>query len=146
MATQPTYVARKGKDAEFADLDVSGDLAVTGTITGDVVGGIQEPVVAVTADGAIAVPSVNTQYFITKAGVAAMTLVAPTATTHDGITLTFIATTANAHTLDLATAGINDGSADIGTFGGAKGDGVKIVAYQGQWYEVPGNNTNVTWA
>lgn len=38
MADQPTYVARKGYDAEFADVDVTGDLVVTGAITGAVTG------------------------------------------------------------------------------------------------------------
>lgn len=123
--------------------DVTGD--VTGDLTGTVIGGVQQSVVAVTADGAIAVPSASTTYYITKAGVAAMTLVDPTATTHDGIRLTFIAASANAHTLDLVT-GINGGAADVGTFGGALGDGTVIEAYQGEWFEVPGNNANVTWA
>lgn len=102
--------------------------------------------VTVTADGAIAIPPGDTTYFITKAGVAAMTLAAPTATTHDGIRLTFISTTAQAHTLDMASSGINGGSADIGTFGGAAGDGVTIVAYQAHWYQVPGSNANVSFA
>ena len=105
----------------------------------------RQPVIAVTSDGAISVPNGNTTYYCTKAGVAAMTLVDPTATTHDGLRLTFIATTANANTLDLVTS-INGGAADIGTFGGASGDGTVIEAYQGTWYEVPGNNANVTWA
>lgn len=104
-------------------------------------------VVEVTADGAISVPSGNVTYMITKAGVAAMTLVNPTATTHDGLRLTFMATTANAHTLDnSAGAGFNDGGAgsDVGTFGGAKGDNIVIEAYQGKWYVV--SKVNVTLA
>jgi hypothetical protein len=105
----------------------------------------RNPVIAVTADGAVSVPNGNTTYYITKAGVAGMTLVDPTATTHDGLRLTFIAATANAHTLDIVT-GVNGSAADVGTFGGALGDGVTIEAYQGVWYQVPGSNTNVTWA
>lgn len=157
MADQSTYIARKGYDAEFADVDVSGDLAVTGTITGavtgnitgnvtgNVTGGIKESVTLVSADGAITIPSVNTTYMITKAGVAAMTIAAP-AVGNNGLRLTFISTTAQAHTLDMASSGINGGSADIGTWGGASGDGVTIIAYNQHWYEVPGNNKNVTWA
>lgn len=109
-------------------------------------GVVKSTPLAVTADGAIAIPPGDKTYFITKAGVAAMTIAAPTVTTHDGIRLTFISTTAQAHTLDMASSGINGGSADIGTFGGAAGDGVTIQAYQGHWYEVPGGNTNVVWA
>lgn len=160
MVAPNTYYAIQDKDADFTAVtvttltasstitgDVTGDITgdVTGDVTGNVTGGIFEPIAAVTADGAIAVPSVNTTYFITKAGVAAMTLVDPTATTHDGLRLTFVATTANAHTLDLVT-GINGGAADVGTFGGAAGDGVTIIAYQGAWYQVPGSNTNVSFA
>lgn len=131
-------------DGEVQADSFTGNL--TGNVTGNVSGGIDEPFVVVSADGAITVPTVNTTYFVTKAGVAAMTIVAPTATTHDGIRLTFISTTAQAHTLDMASSGINGGSADIGTWGGAAGDGVTIVAYQAHWYEVPGSNKNVTWA
>jgi hypothetical protein len=157
MATQPTYVARKGFDAEFADTDIDGDLAVSGTITGNVTGnitgditgnvtgGLNEAVTLVTADGAIAIPTVNTTYIITKAGVAAMTIVAPAAG-DNGVRLTFISATANAHTLDMASTGLNEGSADIGTFGGAKGDGVTLIAYNQHWYQVPGSNANVTFA
>lgn len=105
------------------------------------------PVVAVTANGAISIPSGNTDYYITKAGVAAMTIADPTPTTHDGLTLTFIATTANAHTLDnSAGSGFNAAGAggDVGTFGGAIGDNIVIKAYQGKWYVV--SKVNVTLA
>jgi hypothetical protein len=145
--TANTFTALAGSG--FAT-DTITETTVGAGITADSVllkdGVVKSVPVTVTADGAIAVPPGDTTYFITKAGVAAMTIVAPTATTHDGIRLTFISTTAQAHTLDMASSGINGGSADIGTFGGAAGDGVTIVAYQGHWYEVPNANKNVTWA
>jgi hypothetical protein len=99
----------------------------------------KHPVIAVAASGAIAVPTGNTTYFITKAGVAAMTLVDPTATTHDGLRLTFISATAESHTLsNAAGSGFNGvgAGADIGTFGGAIGDHLIIEAYQGKWYVI----------
>lgn len=150
MVAPNTYYAIQGKDAEFEDVTATTVTAtitgnITGNVTGNVTGGIKESVTLVSADGAIAIPTVNTTYFITKAGVAAMTIVAP-ATSDNGVRLTFISATANAHTLDMASSGINEGSADIGTFGGAKGDGVTIIAYNQHWYEVPGSNTNVTFA
>lgn len=128
------------------------DIATTGvTVTGNVIatGSILglNPVVNVTADGAITIPAGNTSYMITKAGVAAMTIANPTATTHDGLRLTFMATSANAHTLsNAAGAGFNGGGAasDIGTYGGAKGDNIVIEAYQGVWYVV--SKVNVTLA
>lgn len=155
MVFQKMINVRPNQDTAMKGASVSGTLAVTGVltatggvvgdVTGTLIGGVQHPVIAIAATGAIAVPTESTSYYFTKAGVAVMTLVDPTATTHDGIRLTFIATTANANTLDLVT-GINGGAADVGTFGGAAGDGSVIEAYQGVWYEVPGANTNVTWA
>lgn len=129
-----------GETTGAAGVTIDSVLCKDGAVTA------RNPVVAVTADGAISVPNGNTTYYITEnSDGAAMTLVDPTAGTHDGLRLTFISTTAQAHSLDLVT-GINGGAADVGTFAGAAGDGVTIEAYQGVWYEVPGANANVTWA
>lgn len=107
------------------------------------------PVGAVSASGAITITPYNKHFMITKsASAAAMTIVDPTATTHDGVTLSFIATTAQAHTLDnSAGSGFfssGGGSKDVATFGGAIGDGLTIIAYQGKWYIDPRGVTNVT--
>lgn len=131
-----------------ANIDTTGqrNVTLTGVLTaGSVLA--KSPVTAVTADGAIAIPAGSRTYFITKAGVAAMTLANPTATTHDGVVLTFVSTTANAHTLDnSAGAGFNGGGAakDIGTFGAAIGNYIQVVAYQGTWYVL--SSTGVTLA
>lgn len=98
------------------------------------------------ASGAIAIPSGDTTIFITKTGsLAALTLADPTAGVHDGVRLTVIATTAYAHTL-TNTTGFNAAgtSGDVGTFGGARGDGIRLVAYGGVWYVL--DVTNVTIA
>lgn len=81
---------------------------------------------------------------ITKAGVAALTLAAPT---EDGRVLIFDSTTAQAHTLTI-TGGLRGAGAgaDVGTFGGAIGDGVTLYSYNGAWYTWPGTNLNVTFA
>lgn len=74
---------------------------------------------------------------VTKAGVAVMTLADPTPTTDDFKELLVISATANAHTLsNAAGSGFNGGGSgtDVGTFGGAKGDNIRLVAYQGVWY------------
>ncbi|MGA9772356.1 MAG: hypothetical protein WBV94_25205 [Blastocatellia bacterium] len=84
---------------------------------------------------------------ITKAGVAAMTLADPVATDDDYKRLTVISATASAHTVsNAAGSGFNGGGAasDVGTFGGAKGDGITLIAYQGVWYVI--DKTNVTLA
>lgn len=133
---------------------ITGSGAVSGT-TGTFTGAVSAPSVAtpdsfaaVTADGAITIGVANKTYFITKAGVAAMTIVDPTATTHDGVHLTFVATTANAHTLSNAAGSgfFSSGGAtkDVATFGGAIGDGISIIAYQGKWYIDPRGATNIT--
>jgi hypothetical protein len=143
--SQKTYIARKGEDADFAALTAT-SLSAT-TVTSTTVSG-KSPIVNISADGAIAVPTSDTVYFFTKAGVAAMTLVDPTATTHDGITLTFIATTAQANTISNAAGSgfFSSGGAgkDVATFGGAIGDGFAITAYQGKWYVDPRGVTNIT--
>lgn len=97
------------------------------------------------ADGAITIK--DGVVVITKAGVAALTLADPTATVDDYKTLRIISVTANAHTVsNAAGSGFNAGGAgsDVGTFGGAKGDGMTVMAYQGDWYVV--DKTNVTLA
>lgn len=112
---------------------------------GDLTGAVQHTVEAGAASGAVAVASKDV--FITAAGAAALTLADPTATTHDGIRIRFVATTAQAHTLDnSAGSGFNGGGAgsDVGTFGGAVGDRIEVVAYQGVWYVT--DNLNVTLA
>lgn len=103
--------------------------------------------VPITADGAISIPSVSTTYIFTKAGVASMTLADPTAGTHDGIRLTFIASVAAANIIsNAAGSGFNVGGAlgDVATFAGGIGDSLTIEAYQGKWYVV--DKTNVVIA
>jgi hypothetical protein len=96
------------------------------------------------ADGAITIKDGFVP--LTKAGVAAMTLAAPTATTDDGKILRIVATTANAHTVTQASDGFNGGGAskDVATFGGAVGDKLVCIAYQGIWYIL--DSLNITLA
>lgn len=117
---------------------------VTGNISGIHIGGQQDSIVAAAADGAISIAPKTVM--ITKAGVCALTLAAPTATTHDGYIIRIVATTAHAHTVTAATIGFNAANAggDVATFGGAIGDNLTIIAYQGEWYIL--NAVNVTLA
>ncbi len=108
---------------------------------------VSNQIAVASANGAISIPaSGRVKVFITKGTAAALTLAAPTATTHDGVEIVFVSTTAAAHTVTATTIGFNagDASSDIGTFGGAIGDGLAVVAYQGEWYVT--NNINVTLA
>lgn len=122
--------------------NVTGD--VSGDVSGNVSGEIKRQKQVGSADGAITIK--DGFVFLTKAGVAAMTLADPTAGTDDGKELTIIALTANAHTVTIA-GGLNGAGAgaDVGTFGGAVGDRVSVVAYNGKWYS-SGVNVNVTFA
>lgn len=102
----------------------------------------QHAVQVASADGAITTHS--GQVYITKGSAAALTLSAPTMT---GLRLTIIATTAHAHTVTVSGGIAGAGaSADVGTFGGAVGDGVTLISYNGAWYVEPGTNLNVTFA
>lgn len=98
------------------------------------------------ANGAVTIPDRGSKtILITKGTAAALTLGVP-ASAQNGVELTFIATTAAAHTVTAATIGFNagNGGTDVGTFGGAIGDGFTCVAYEGEWYTT--NVVNITFA
>jgi len=99
------------------------------------------------ASGTVVFPEQGTKtVFITKGTAAAVTLTAPTAGTHDNCRIVFVATTAAAHTVTATTIGFNAGNTttDVGTFGGAIGDGFEAIAYNGEVYTA--NVVNVTFA
>lgn len=124
-------------------LELNGALSVTGltTLAGGAIAPL--PVQVGLVNGAITIK--HGLVVLTKAGVAAMTLAAPTAGTDDGKTLLIVAITANAHTVTIANGLSGAGAgADVGTFGGAVADRVMLVAYNGAWYPVV--NVNVTFA
>lgn len=108
---------------------------------------ITNDVTVLAADGALSIPDQGRAVFvITKGTAAALTVAAPTATVHDGVEMVVVAATAAAHTLTATTIGFNAGNAasDVGTFGGAIGDSMAFVAYQGEWLVI--SNINVTLA
>jgi hypothetical protein len=100
---------------------------------------LSEPFQVATADGAITIPS--GQVLITKGSAAALTLAAPA---QDGLRLKITATTAHAHTVDLATSGVDGGGSDVGTFGGAAYDHVELFSYNSHWYVA--SKLNVSFA
>jgi len=93
----------------------------------------REFVQSVAASGAIGPRNPGT-FVITKAGVAAMTLAAPTATTDDGVVITLTSSTANAHTL-TATGLLQTGTANVNvaTFAAQAGAGLCLMAFNGKW-------------
>lgn len=120
----------------LTDLTVSGTVtaatvaatSITGTLDGDVKSDIQ----VASADGAITIKSGTV--IVTKAGVCAMTLADPAAA-DEGKELHIVSTGAHAHTVTIA-GGLNGGgaAADVGTFGAAAGNYVRLVAYNAKWY------------
>jgi len=101
------------------------------------------PLQAVPASGALSVSSGS--YLITKAGVAAMTLAAPTAGVQDGMVIKLTSGTANAHTLVATTLFYNGASGvpyTTATFGAYAGAEIIIKSYNGFWYVV--STVNVT--
>lgn len=92
------------------------------------------PVTALAADGAI--PIVSGTYKITKAGVAALTLAAPTAG-EEGTRILVTSQTANAHVI-TATGLLEDGGGteDIATFTAGIGASIELVAINLKWHTV----------
>lgn len=91
---------------------------------------------AVTASGAIN-PHTSGVYVITKAGVAAMTLAAPTAGVDDGVEIELFSSTAFAHTL-TATGLLQTASANVNvaTFSASAGGGLRLIAFNAKWIAV----------
>lgn len=117
----------------------------TFTYSGLLSGELQRDVQVASADGAITIQ--DGIVHITKGTAAALTLADPADPADNGKVLRINASTAAAHTVDnSAGSGFNGGgaSSDVGTFGGAIGDGFEVYAYAGVWWVT--NNLNVTLA
>lgn len=111
-----------------------GPLVPLGSLSAQAVAAMgSAPFTAITASGAIN-PHQSANYVITKAGVAAMTLGAPTSGADDGVTIQIWSNTANAHTV-TATGLFQDGSANsnVETFAAHAGAALYLTAYQGKW-------------
>jgi len=91
------------------------------------------------ADGALN-PNLAATYKVTKAGVCAMTLAAPTAGVDDGKVITVVSVTANAHTI-TATGLFQCGTAatDLATFAAQAGASVTLMANNAKWTVLSNN-------
>lgn len=96
-------------------------------------GGQQHPPTLIAANGAVN-PRLPGFFVITKAGVAALTLAAPTAGVDDGLEIEISSNTAFAHSITtvglLLTASAAVNSITFPAFAGAT---VWLTAYQGKW-------------
>jgi len=96
------------------------------------------------ANGAVTIA--NGTVVFTKAGVAAMTLAAPTAA-QAGTTITFISGTANAHTVTatgLIEDGVTGGSKNLATFAAFLGSSLTLRAVNLKWHVVASNNCTIS--
>lgn len=101
-----------------------------------VLAGMESPVGAITADGAV--PVVSGNYLITKAGVAALTIAAPAAA-DVGKVIQITSNTANAHVLTFTGNTLCCGTAAVATATCAaqKGAGLTIACrVAGSWHVV----------
>ena len=91
-----------------------------------------QPLQLLTTNGAL--PVAQGSYLVTKAGVLALTLAAPTAGSQDGMIIQISSTTANAHTL-TATGLLQTGTASVNlaTFAAQAGAGLTLMSYNGKW-------------
>lgn len=106
---------------------------------------LQWPLNLVTSSGAIN-PHLAKNYVITKAGIAVLTLAAPTAGDvqsggDDGLILDFVSATTDQHTI-TATGLFLDGAGhvNVATFPANAGGGLRLMAYAGKWIVVYNNN------
>ncbi len=93
---------------------------------------------AITGPYGTGVPVSDTLIYLTKAGVGVMTLAAPAIDQLN--TLTFISTTAQAHTITMAG---NASGNDVATFAGVIGNSVTFKAENGIWAPIAYNGVTV---
>lgn len=92
-----------------------------------------QTIVTASVDGALDIPVQNTLVLVQKAGVCAMTLAAPTAA-QDGLEVTILSATANAHTVTYTAGFYGDTtSSDVATFAAKVGASMTIKAQGGKW-------------
>lgn len=115
-----------------ATVPVGQTLTVLGTLTSSGLN-TTHTLATLTANGAVD-PHTTANYVVTKAGVLADTLAAPTVTTDDGVVITITSSTNYAHTL-TATGLLGTGTVktDVATFAAYAGAGLTVMAYQGKW-------------
>lgn len=104
---------------------------------------VQRPITTLSADGAIAIVSQTAK--ITKAGVAALTLAAPTAG-QEGTHITVISDSANAHVITatgLINDGVTGGAKNTATFAAFAGAAIELVAINLKWAIVSKNVVTV---
>jgi hypothetical protein len=149
-AGNPVYGAASGKVSSVANGNLEGYAMDAATADGDVIEvlavnkTIESPVIAYSANGALAVSQHTAT--LTKAGVNAMTLAAPTAA-QEGIILRVVSQTANAHTITatgLIDDGVTGGSKTTATFAAFAGASIELMASNLKWAVISKNTVTVS--
>jgi hypothetical protein len=83
-------------------------------------------------------PHIDYFYPVTKGSVASITL--SLANARNGIKIVIMAMTAFAHVVTLSSGTFNNGANNTATFGGAIGDNLNLVYYNGDWYIISDKN------
>lgn len=144
------YGAASGKVSSVANPNVIGVAMEAATADGDVIEvmslnqAIETPVIAYSANGALAVSQHTAT--LTKAGVAAMTLAAPTVA-QEGTLITVVSQTANAHTITatgLIDDGVTGGSKTTATFAAFAGASIVLMASNLKWAVISKNTVTIS--
>lgn len=100
---------------------------------------------AITADGAVAAHTPGV-YVVTKAGVALLTIAAPTTGVDDGVVIEIFSSTNNQHTLTFTGSTLYSGAAGhlTATWPAQLGGYIKIMAYAAKWVLLTNVGTVIT--
>ena len=144
------YGAASGKVSSVANANPSGVALEAAAADGDVIEvlslneSVDHPVIAYSANGALAVsPHTAT---LTKAGVNAMTLAAPTVA-QEGMIIRVVSQTANAHTITatgLIDDGVTGGSKTTATFAAFAGASIELMASNLKWAVISKNVVTIS--
>jgi hypothetical protein len=102
-----------------------------------------KPITLLTGSADVLNPSASGNYIVNTAGVNAMTLAAPRVGVDDGLVISVVSDTTNAHTI-TATSLLANGTAlkTTATFAAFRGAGIVLRAFNGVWQQI--GNTVVT--
>jgi len=149
-AGAPVYGAAGGKISSVANPNIEGYALEAAAANNDVIEVLpvnapgSNTVTAYDANGALAIaPGTAT---LTKAGVNAMTLAAPTVA-QEGLILRVVSQTANAHTITatgLIDDGVTGGSKTTATFAAFAGASIELMASNLKWAVISRNNVTVS--
>lgn len=139
---EKTPVASTTTQTIASPISVTGAATVNGVLTSQ---GTTKVPVLITASGAIS-PNLAADYVITKAGIAVMTIAAPTTVVDDGKVITITTNTANQHTVTFTGSLLLSGASGAltATFPTSAGATLVIMAMTAKWILLSNNLVVIT--